>query len=151
MNIKQSRMDVPRLEEARSNNPRDFGLVVQLGQAYEKAGQADHVASLLQGYLAQTNLSPDDILQTAQLYMNLGQPESAVNALQTIAQRFPQDARSYYSIAMIRASQNNAAEALTMLEKAIQRTPQLRAKATTEQVFGNLRGDPRFQQLVNSP
>ena len=148
--IKQSRSDVPRLEEARSNNPRDFNLVVQLGQAYVKAGQADRLAPLLHGYLAQTNLSPDEMLQVAQLYMNLGKPDDAAEALQVSTRRFPQDGRSFYSIAMIRASQNNVTEALPMLAKAIQVMPEFRAKAATEQVFGSLRSDPRFQQLINS-
>jgi hypothetical protein len=52
---------------------------------------------------------------------------------------------------MIRASQNNVTEALPMLTKAIQLVPEFRAKAATEQVFGNLHGNPQFQQLINSP
>ena len=151
MSMKQGRMDVPRLEEARSNNPRDFNLVVQLGQAYAKAGQNDRLAPLLQGYLAQTNINPDDMLQVAQLYMNMSQPDGAVDTLRVSTQRFPKDGRSYYSIAMIRASQNNVTEALPMLTKAIQLVPEFRAKAATEQVFGNLHGNPQFQQLINSP
>ena len=149
-NIKQSRQDVPQLEAARSNNPRDFGLVVQLAQAYSRAGQNDHIVPLLQGYLAQTNISPDDVLQSAQLFMNLGQPDAAVSVLQLMTQRYPQDARSYYSIALIRAAQNNAAEALPMLDKALQLAPQLKAQAVGDQRFNNLRGNPQFQQLVGS-
>ena len=91
------------------------------------------------------------MLQVAQLYMNMSQPDSAVDTLQVSTQRFPNDGRSYYSIAMIRASQNNVTEALPMLAKAIQVMPEFRAKAATEQVFGNLRGNPQFQQLINSP
>ena len=151
MSIKQSRFDVQRLEEARSNNPRDFGLLVQLGQAYAKAGQTDRLGPLLTGYLAQTNISADDMLQVAQLYMNMGQPNNAVVTLQASAQRFPQDGRSYYSIAMIFASQTNVAEAVPMLAKAIQITPDFRARAATEQVFGSLRGNPQFEQLIKSP
>jgi tetratricopeptide (TPR) repeat protein len=150
MSMKQSRTDIPRLEEARAKDPRDFNLVVQLGQAYLKAGQGDRLAPLLQGYLAQTNISPDDMLQVAQLYMNLGKPDDAVETLQASTQRFPQDGRSFYSIAMVRASQNKGTEALPMLAKAIQVMPEFRAKAATEQVFSNLRGDPRFQQLISS-
>jgi predicted Zn-dependent protease len=91
------------------------------------------------------------MLQVAQLYMNMGQPSNAVVTLQTSTQRFPQDARSYYSIAMIFASQNNAAESVPMLAKAIQITPDFRAKAATEQVFGSLHGNPQFEQLIKSP
>ena len=150
ISLQESRTDIPRLEAAHSNNPRDFNLMVQLGQAYAKAGQNDHLTPLLQGYLAQTNISSDDILQVAQLYMNLGQPDSAANTLQISTQRFPKDGRSYYSIAMIRAAQNNVTEALPMLARAIELTPEFRAKAATEQVFGGLRGNPQFQQLINS-
>ena len=148
--IMQSRQDIPQLEAAHSKNPHDFGLMVQLGQAYAKAGQSDRLDSLLQGYLAQTNISPDDMLQAAQAYMNLGKPDGAVTALRLMTERFPQDARGYYSIALVRAMQNNAAEAIPMLEKALQLAPQLRAKVASEQPFNNLRSNPRFQQLMST-
>jgi len=104
----------------------------------------------LQGYLTQTNISPDEILQVAQVYMNLGQPDKAADALLVSALRYPNDGRAYYSIAMIRAAQNNASEALTMLAKSIQVTPEFRAKAAADQIFVNLRNYPQFQRLVNS-
>jgi tetratricopeptide (TPR) repeat protein len=148
--IKQSRQDIPQLEAARSNNPRDFGLVFQLAQAYSHAGQNDRIGPLLQNYLVQPDVRPDDMLQTAQLVMSMGQPDAAVTALQLMVQRFPQDARSYYSISVIRAAQNNAAEALPMLDKALQLAPQLRTQAVGDQRFTNLRGNPEFQRLVGS-
>jgi len=66
-----------------------------------------------------------------------------------MTQRFPQDPRSYYSIAMVRAMQNNATEALPMLQKAFELAPQLRSNAVMEQAFAAFRGNPQFQQLVN--
>jgi tetratricopeptide (TPR) repeat protein len=147
--IKQSRTDIPQLEAAHSNSPRDFGPLAQLAQAYIKSGQNDRVAPLLQGYLAQKDINADQMLQAAQAYMNIGQPDGAVSALQFMAQRFPQDPRSYYSIAMVRAMQNNAAESLPMLQKALELAPQLRANAAKEQPFAIFRGNPQFQQLVN--
>jgi tetratricopeptide (TPR) repeat protein len=148
--IKQSRQDIPQLEAAHSNNPRDFGLVFQLAQAYNHAGQNDRIGPLLQNYLVQPDVRPDDMLQTAQLVMSMGQADAAVNALQLMVQRFPQDPRSYYSISVIRAAQNNAAEALPMLDKALQLAPQLRTQAVGDQRFTNLRGNPEFQRLVGS-
>ncbi len=148
--IMQSRQDMPQLEAAHGGDPRNFGLMAQLAQAYMKAGQTDRVDPLLQGYLKQGDISADDMLQAAQAYMNLSKPDGAVAALQLMTQRFPQDARAYYSIALIRAMQNNAAEAIPMLEKALQLAPQLRAKVASDQPFSNLRGNPRFQQLMSS-
>ena len=147
--IKQSRQDIPQLEAARTNNPLDFNLVSQLGQAYARAGQNDRVGSLLQGYLAQTNLPAGDILQTAQTYINLGQVDAAIDALQLMMQRFPQDARSYFALALVRAAQNKTVEALAVLEKMIQLAPQLRAQVLNDQRFANLRDDPQFQKLMN--
>jgi tetratricopeptide (TPR) repeat protein len=149
VNMKQSRQDVTQLEAAHANNPRDFGVMGQLAQAYARAGRGDRIPPLLQNYLAQTNLPADDILQAAQIYLNIGQVEPATSTLQFMMQQFPQDARSYFAFGMVRAAQNNAAEALPMLEKAIQLAPQLRAQLLNDQRFANLRGNPQFQKLVN--
>jgi tetratricopeptide (TPR) repeat protein len=131
------------------NNPRDFNLVNQLAQVYAQLKQPDRIPLLLQNYLTQTNLPADDLLQAAQVYLNINQAEPATRTLQFMMQQFPQDARSYFAFGMIRAAQNNAAEALPMLEKAIQLAPQLRAQLLNDQRFGNLRNNPQFQKLVN--
>jgi tetratricopeptide (TPR) repeat protein len=151
MNARQSRQDVPQLEAAYSNNPKDFNTLAQLGQAYVRVGQTNKIGPLLQGYLAQPDIGPDNMLQAAQGFMNLNQPDSAVNALKLMVQRFPQDPRSYYSIALVRSMQGNTAEALPMLAKALELGPQLRAKVPTEQAFSNLRGNPQFQQIISAP
>ena len=147
--MNQSRQDVQRLEAARANNPRDFGLLTQLAQAYARAGRTERIDPLLQNYLAQTNLPADDILQSAQVYVNINQLDASMRTLQLMMQRFPQDSRSYFAVAMVRAAQNNAAEAIPMLAKAIQLAPNLRAQTLTDQRFTNLRNNPEFQRLVN--
>jgi tetratricopeptide (TPR) repeat protein len=144
-------MEVPQLEAAYSNNPHDFNTMVQLGQAYQRAGQNDRLMPLLQRYLTQDGISADQILQAAQAYMNLGQPDGAVAALQLMTQRFPQDARSFYSIAMVRSLQRNTGDAVAMLARAIQLMPDLRGKAATDPAFTPLRGNPQFQQLIAPP
>jgi tetratricopeptide (TPR) repeat protein len=149
--IKQSRQDVPQLEAAYSNNPHDFGLLGQLAQAYIKAGQKERVSLLLNNYLAQKDIPPDAFLQAAQAFWNLGLRDSALNALQAMTQRFPQDARGYYFLAMMNAMQNNAAVALPMLEKAFSMAPQLRQQAANEPQFNSLHNNPDFQRLLGSP
>jgi hypothetical protein len=68
-----------------------------------------------------------------------------------MTQRFPQDARGYYFIAMMDAMENNAAAALPMLEKAFAVAPQLRTQAASEPQFNSLHNDPQFQRLLGSP
>jgi tetratricopeptide (TPR) repeat protein len=148
--MKQSRQDITQLEANRAGNPRDFGLLGQLAQAYSRAGQNDRIAPLLQSYLAQTNIAPDDILQSAQAFMNIGRIDDATTTLRLMMQRFPQDARSYFAFALVRTAQNNPAEAIPMLEKAIELAPQLRKQASEDQRLNSLRSNPEFQKLIKS-
>ena len=122
-----------------------------MAQAYSKAGQNDRIVKLLRSYLEQKDISSDAFLQAAQAYWNVGQHDAALNALQLMTERFPQDPRGYYYVAIMRAMENNADVAIPMLEKAIALAPQLRAQAANDQQFGSLRGNPRFQQIVGSP
>jgi len=149
--IKQSRQDIPQLEAAYAKNPRDFGLLSQLAQAYSKGGQNDRIVALLRSYLEQKDISPDSFLQAAQAFWNLGQHEAAVNSLELMTQRFPQDARGFYYLAIMDAMENNPDAALSMLEKTFALAPQLRTQAANDQQFTVLRGNPRFQQLIAAP
>ena len=81
--------------------------------------------------------------------MNLNQIDGSIRTLQLMMQRFPQDARSYFAVALIRAAQSNVTEAIPMLAKAIELAPNLRAQALTDQRLANLRDNPEFQRLVN--
>jgi tetratricopeptide (TPR) repeat protein len=100
--------------------------------------------------LAQTNIAPDDILQSAQAFMNIGRIDDATTTLRLMMQRFPQDARSYFAFALVRTAQNNPAEAIPMLEKAIELAPQLRKQASEDQRLNSLRSNPEFQKLIKS-
>ncbi len=149
--IKKSREDIPELEAAYAKNPRDFGALSQLAQAYSRAGQNDRIALALDNYMAQKDIAANDFLQLAQAYWNINLHDKAVSALEIMTERFPQDPRGYYYMAMMRTMQNKPDEALSMLEKAIALAPQLRAQAAGDQQFTALRGNPRFQQLVSPP
>ena len=94
-------------------------------------------------------MKADDILQLAQVYVTLNQVDGAINTLQLMLQRYPQDPRGYYGLAIIRAAQNNVPETLTLLEKTFKLSPELRTQTLNDSRFANLRGNPQFQQLVN--
>ena len=149
-NMKQARQSTSQLEAAHANSPRDFNVLLQLVQAYHNANQKDRIGPLLQGYISQPDIRPEDMLQVAQIYVNpLGNIDAAAGVLQLMTQRFAQDARGYYGLAVVRAAQNNVPDTLALLEKAFQLSPTLRAQTANDQRFVNLRNNPQFQKLVN--
>ena len=149
--MKQAPQEIAQLEAAHSNAPGDLRLVVQLGQAYMRAGQGDRAVSLLLSYLAQPNLPADNILQVAQLFIQIGRMAETANTLQLMIQRYPQDPRAYYGLAVILTAQQRVDDGIAMLAKAIEINPGFRAQATTDKQFDTLRNNPRFQQLISAP
>jgi tetratricopeptide (TPR) repeat protein len=149
--MKQAPVDIANLEAAHAKSPLDFGVVMQLAQVYGRAGQMDRVVTVFQSYAAQKEASADSILQIAQIYLSNGRINEAVNDLQLMTQRFPQDPRGFYGLAVVFTAQQHAADALAMLEKSIAINPGIRAQAATDQQFNPLHANPRFQQLVSAP
>jgi tetratricopeptide (TPR) repeat protein len=148
-NMKQLRGDVQQLEQAHAAAPRDANLVLQLAQTYFKSGQGDKIIPLCDSYVAQTDLGASDMIQIAQIYVSLNQPERAVATLQMIVSRYPQDSQAYYALALIRSVQGKADEALDALGKAIQLTPALRDQAKNDVRLNNIRANPRYQKLIS--
>lgn len=149
--IKQLRTELKQLEAARATAPRDVRLVIQLAQGYARTGQPDKIVAMCDGYLAQPDISASDMIQVAQIYLSLNQIDRALSTLQFILTRHPQDAQVHYAIGLIRGAQGAADEAVNALAKAIELSPALREQARNDARFGNLRSQPKFQQLVGPP
>ena len=91
------------------------------------------------------------MIQVAQLYIVMNQPERALATLRQILSRHPQDSQSYYALAIIRGAQGATGEAIAALEQALAITPALRDQARDDGRLAPLRMHPRFQQLVGQP
>lgn len=148
---RQQRGQLQQLEQAHAAAPRDVRLVIQLAQAYFRTGQADKVPALCDSYLAQPDLSANDMIQIAQVYISLNQIDRTLTTLHFIIERHPQDSQSYYAIALIRSAQGGTNDALDALQKAVQITPQLREQARGDARLNPIHNHPRFQQIVNPP
>jgi tetratricopeptide (TPR) repeat protein len=146
--IKQARTDIGRLETARLAAPTDVRLLLQLAQAYGRAGFPDRIPVLCDSFLSLSNLAASDMIQVAQLYLSVGQADRAVNALNLILSRYPEDSQSYYALAIIRGAMGQTEDALNALARAVQITPALRDQARNDARLNPLRNHPRFQQLV---
>jgi thioredoxin-like negative regulator of GroEL len=151
ISLKQAPQEVTQLEAAHNSAPGDLRTIVQLAQAYGRAGQADRAVGLLNSYLNQTNVPAENFLQVAQLFIQIGRVADTANALQLMTQRYPQDPRSFYGLAVILSAQQRPDDAIAMLAKAIELNSAFRAQAASDQQLNSLRGNLRFQQLVNPP
>jgi tetratricopeptide (TPR) repeat protein len=149
--LKQAPQDIAQLEAARQRDPLDLHVVMQLIQAYSRIGQGDQAMNLLQSYLTQTNLPAENILQVAQIYLSVGRIAEGASTLQLMAQRYPEDPRGYYGLAVILTAQQRTNDAIAMLTKAIELNPSFRQQAFGDQQFNALRSNLRFQQLVSPP
>jgi tetratricopeptide (TPR) repeat protein len=151
ISLKQAPLEIAQLEAAYKSNPSDLRVLVQLAQAYGKGGQIDRAVSLLNTYLTQTNVPPDNMVQIAQLFIQVGHIQDTASALQLMTQRYPQDARGFYGLAIIFTAQQRPDDAIAMLRKAIELNPAVRNQAVGDQQLNALRGNLRFQQLINPP
>jgi predicted Zn-dependent protease len=158
-NIQGQSSQIQQLEAMLAGQPRNVGLVVQLAQVRGRIGQMDRVIPLCESFLAQTNLSANDMLQIAQIYLSLNQADRCLATLQRILQQYPQESQAYYAVALIRAAQNMQSESLDALEKAISLAPTLRDVARNDAFpqpgqpgrLVNLRANPRFQRIIGLP
>jgi tetratricopeptide (TPR) repeat protein len=148
--MRQGRLEVQQFEAAFAANPRDIQILIQLAQAYLKAGQPDKVGPLCDRYLAQPGISAGDMIQITQVYLSLRQLDRAIATLQLIISRYPQESQAYYGLAIIRAAQGFGLDALEALARAIEINPALRDQARNDARFNNLRGNPRFQQITGA-
>jgi tetratricopeptide (TPR) repeat protein len=149
--IKQARADIGRLETARLAAPADVQVVLQLAQAYGRAGFPDRIPGLCDSYLSLSNLPAGEMIQVAQLYLTVGQPDRAIAALNLILSRHPADSQSHYALAIIRGAMGQTDDALNALARAVQITPALRDQARNDARLNPLRNHPRFQQIVGLP
>jgi tetratricopeptide (TPR) repeat protein len=146
--MRQSRSSTTQLDQSLLAAPRDAKLVVQLAQSYFRSGQTDKIAPLCENYLTQSNLSANDMIQIAQLYVAMNDADRALTTLQKVIATYPQEAQAYYAVALIRSVQRNTDDAFKALEKSIQLSASFGDRAKNDPQLANIRGDPRFQKLV---
>ena len=148
---KKAREDIAAFEAAYRAEPRNVQRLLQLAQTYARAGALDRITPLCDNYLTQPGLTGQELTLVAQAYLQVGQVDRALSTLQRVIAENPRDAQAYFGVAIIRANQGNANEALDALEKACQFAPNLRDQARNDPRLTPLRFNTRFQQIVGTP
>jgi tetratricopeptide (TPR) repeat protein len=146
--MKQQGSQLQQLEQAVASGPTNVANVIHLAQAYASLSQGDRINPLFERYLAQTNIPPTDMLQIAQSYIALNDPNRCLQTILLTISRHPDSSDAYSALAVIRTAQSMTNEAFAALQKAVELNPAIREPLRTDQRFNSLRSDPRFQQII---
>ena len=84
------------------------------------------------------------------LWRGAGDPDRVDRELDAAVSLQPDDGPLLFRVARIRAGQERTEEALDLLSRALQASPELADMARREEAFVPLRENPRFRQLVLS-
>jgi serine/threonine protein kinase/Flp pilus assembly protein TadD len=146
---------VGHYQEASRVRPEDYQtalLVVPSLRSLNRVAEAE--ATQRRGVqLAEKHLelNPDDaraLYLSAGALMQLGEPERALEWAGRALALDPEDSGVLYNVACVYALGGQADEAIGCLEKAVQNGFGHRAWLENDSDFDSLRGDPRFQGLV---
>ncbi len=140
--------EIARLEAARARDPHNLQLLGQIASLYARIGQGNRIPPLFFSYLGQPDVPAENMLQIAQFFLQNGNLNDGLRALQILTQRYPQNPVGYYGQAVIFTAQQHPDEAINALAKAIELDPAIRQRAATDSQLGALRNHPRFQQLI---
>jgi tetratricopeptide (TPR) repeat protein len=146
--MRRARNNVQQFEAAWRADPNNFQRLEELAKTYAKLGQQQLIISACQSYISSTNRTPQELLQTAQILLSVGQFPHALAAVHAVTERFPQDPQGWYAAALMLGGTGQTDPALNALSNAIRLAPGLRDQARTDARFGGLVNHPRFKELV---
>jgi tetratricopeptide (TPR) repeat protein len=142
--------EIARLEAARARDPHNLSLLGQIASLYARTGQGDRVVPLFFDYLSRPDVPAENILQIAQFFLQNGNLNDGLRALQILTQRYPGNAVGHYGQAVILTAKQQPEQAINALARAIELDPAMRDRAASDGQLSPLRENPRFKQLVGS-
>jgi tetratricopeptide (TPR) repeat protein len=141
------------LERQLQSQPNNVSLAMRLARLYTARQQVDRLDRLVNQLVASPDLTQNDFLQLANLYVPLNRSDRVVTMLMLFVQRYPQSPVGWYNLAVVQSLENNCAEALPALERALtldNPDQQVRRFARDDPKLDNCRQDPRFLRLLQS-
>jgi TolB-like protein/Tfp pilus assembly protein PilF len=119
-----------------------------LGLAYEQLGHYDDAVTALERARDASRANPSTLVALGHAYGRRGQIVEAQRILDDLNQWKSRTYISSYLVALVHAGLGTADEAFACLERAITERDAWIVWLNTEPRFDNLRGDPRFKELL---
>ncbi len=139
--------DFNRLLEIGPNNP---AVLNNRGNTYKKLERYEEA---LADYNHSIELRPDDphtLSNRGGIYAKLERYKEALADYNRSLELSPDDPDTLYNLACLSSLLGKADDALSYLEKAIDKDQKYREMAKTDKDFDNIRDDPRFKKLIES-
>jgi thioredoxin-like negative regulator of GroEL len=143
--IQRQTVETQQLEAMYAQQPANKQVTFQLMAAYARRQKFDAMNALVATFLARTDISPEEIMQIAQLYGQLQQADRVGEVLALYTQRFPNDPRGWFNLAALHAARNNCDASMDALARA------LALDTPDRQVFNAIRQDARFRLCQGHP
>jgi len=136
-------------EEFLQYAPHHVEALAEKAIALYELGKLDEAASIIGGLLAADPGNLGLMNLRAMVLSRSGDQEKAISICSEILAMEPEAGFAYFNRACFESRLGKLDESLADLGKAIELDPMFSQKALDEEDFQNLRGDPRFEQLVS--
>ncbi len=140
-------VDYNRSLELRPDHP---DTIMNRGVAYKHMGRYKEA---LADYNRSLELRPDHpatLMNRGATYAEVERYEESLADFNRSLELLPDDAGTFYNLACLFSLWGKLKDALTHLEKAIEKDEKYREDAKTDKDFDNIHDDPRFKKLVES-
>jgi len=136
-------------EEVLENAPQHMEALEEKAIALYELSRLDDASSIIEGLLAADPMNLGLMNLKAMVLSRSGDQEKAISICNEILVLEPKADFAYYNRACFESRLGKLDDSLSDLGKAIELDPTLSERALDENDFENLRGSPRFKQLVS--
>jgi tetratricopeptide (TPR) repeat protein len=153
----QLEAEIAKMEKELKPGSTNFVEQFDLAQKLIQLGRIDRAYTVLDGVLANPNVSIQAVMTVADAYNKLGQPAKLQNALEALTRLVPTSPEAWYDLAASRASLGQNSQAIDALKKALElnkarlakdaKATDIRTTLTADARFSHLRGTPEFKAL----
>ena len=151
-NSSQLKEEVVKLEEDIKPGSTNFLKQFELAQKLIQLGQNDRAYEVLDGVLANPQVTLPVVMSVADAYNRLGQPARLQNALEAMTRLAPDSPEAWYDLSASHATLGQSAQALDCLKKALElNAKRLANDSKAADVRTTLANDPRFSKLRDTP
>jgi Tfp pilus assembly protein PilF len=151
--IERVAIAIRELETQRAAQPNNIPLTLELMTAYARRQRVDAMDGLVSEIMPLAALSAGDLLQAAELYLQINRPDRATPLLRVCLQRFPNYAMAWYNLAVAAAMSGNCYDCITALSRALSLEPppgRLRELTRQDPRLQRCREDPLFQKTLGA-
>jgi hypothetical protein len=132
------------LEQQYQGDPTNITVAIPLIAAYARHGLMDKMDKVANATIVRPDLSPKDLWQIGQFYMQINRPDRYGQVLSVFIQKYPQSPTAWYELAVVHAVLEDCNKAAMSMKQA------LTLDTPDRKMFYQLQQDDRFGKCAQS-